>query len=143
MATIQTISKAQDHWDQATNQNFAALNKELEALPDGAVQYISNFAQLTNGAHCDGNGLYSVRLKNMTMHLFNIVGLNVPKESVNNGKTVIEFPDGTFGSRVRFNVDQGSNIDVRDNKGQIATTENFDNGLGGLNGEFVWFTDNQ
>ena len=143
MATIQTISKAQDHWDKTANQNFAALNQALEALPDGTVQYIRNFAQLANGATCDGNGLYSVRLKNMTMNLFNIVGLHVPKEAINNETTVVEFPDGTFGSRVRFNVDQATNIDISNNKGKIATIENFDNGLGELNGEFVWFTDNE
>lgn len=143
MAEIQTISKAQDHWDKTTNQNFQNINQELEALPEGTVQYIRNVAQLTNGATCDGNGLYSIKLKNMTMNLFNIVGLHVPKESINNNTTVIEFPDGTFGSRVRFNVDQATNLDISNNKGKIATIENFDNGLGELNGEFVWFTDNE
>ena len=143
MAEIQTISIAQDHWDKTTNQNFQNINQELEALPEGTVQYIHNVAQLTNGATCDGNGLYSIKLKNMTMNLFNIVGLHVPKESINNNTTVIEFPDGTFGSRVRFNVDQATSLDISNNKGKIATIETFDNGLGELNGEFVWFTDNE
>lgn len=143
MATIQTISKAQDHWDKTTNQNFQNINQELEALPEGTVQYINNFTQLANGATCDGNGLYSIKLKNMTVNVFNVVGLKVPKESINNDTTVIEFPDGTFGSRVRFNVDQATNLDISNNKGKIATIENFDNGLGELNGEFVWFTDNE
>lgn len=142
MADIQSIIKTQNDWQQTINGNFQNLNKALTSLPDGTVQYTHNVAQLINGATCDGSGLYSVKFKNMTLNIFNIIGLSVPKSAINNNTIIIDFPDGTFGSRVRFNVDQATNLDISNNKGKIATIEKFDNGLSELNGEFVWFADN-
>lgn len=139
MVETEILLKGEGDWQAFVN----AMKEKMDALPSGEVEYIQNFASLSNGASADGNGLYSIKMKNMTMNVFNIVNLSVPKGSINNNTTIIQFPDGTFGSHVRFSVDQGTSIDVQGNKGAIATSENFDQGLSGLVGEFIWFSANE
>lgn len=139
MAETEILLKGQDDWQAFVN----AMKKKMDALPSGEVEYIQNFASLSNGASADGNGLYRIKYKNMTFNLFNIINLKLPKSAINNDTMVIQFPDGTFGSHIRFSVDQGTNIDINDNAGTIATSENFDQGLSGLVGEFIWFSANE
>lgn len=141
MAKITQVQMAQDHWQETVNQNFNNLNEEIEALPNGQVNYIHDFASLTNGASADGNGLYQLPLKNKILNVFNIVNLSVPKSAINNNTVVVQFPDGTFNSHVRFNIDGVTNLDIHNNQGAIATTENYDNGLNDLVGYFVWYSD--
>lgn len=137
MAETEILLKGQNDWQAFVN----TMKKKMDTLPD-EVEYISNFASLSNGASADGTGLYRIKYKNMTFNLFNIVNLKLPKSVINNNTVVIRFPDGTFGSHVRFDVDQGTNIDINDNAGTIATSENFDQGLNSLVGEFIWFSAN-
>lgn len=58
MAETEILLKGQDDWQAFVN----AMKKKMDALPSGEVEYIQNFASLSNGASADGNGLYRFAL---------------------------------------------------------------------------------
>lgn len=145
MVTIQTISKAQDHWDKAVNDNFTKTSNDINTVR--AVQTLDNPVNFINGVTGKSRIQY-IQLEKCKLVSLTLTSVVIPNSLLaNHTSNIASVPDEFWPKdEAQHSIKDGANFHLyTDGTGYVrngSIVKDSGNNTAGFTCQMTYFTAN-